>query len=114
MVVSVCRCMHTPMGVSVTLGVCVCICDCVVCDFFLFLSVMLVWLHFVRNKLVFNRQSSVSYNVQQCNSQLLQLSILYAADSVWQTTACAECDKLAMVKQCPFHIAAATQLQTAS
>ena len=73
MVVSVCRCMHTAMDVSVTLGVCVCMCDCVVCDF-LFLSVMLVWLHFARNKLVFNRQSSVSYNVQ--------LSALAALDTL--------------------------------
>jgi len=47
MVVSVWWC----MGVFVMLGVCVCMCDCVVFDFFLFLSVMLVRLHFVRNKL---------------------------------------------------------------
>ena len=39
------------MGVFVVLGVCVCMCDCVVFDFFLFLSVMLVLLHFMRNKL---------------------------------------------------------------
>ena len=38
------------MGVFVTLGVCVCMCDCVVFDFS-FLSVMLLRLHFVRNKL---------------------------------------------------------------
>jgi len=37
------------MGVFVILGVCVCMCDCVVFDFFL--SVMLVLLHFMRNKL---------------------------------------------------------------
>ena len=37
------------MGVLVTLIVCVCMCDCVVFDF-LFLSVMLVRLHFVQNK----------------------------------------------------------------
>jgi len=47
MVVSVWWC----MGVFVMLGVCVCMCDCVVFDFFLFLSVMLVQLHFMRNKL---------------------------------------------------------------
>jgi len=40
------------MGVFVILGVCVCMCDCVVFDFFcFFLSVMLVLLHFMRNKL---------------------------------------------------------------
>jgi len=37
--------------VFVILGVCVCMCDCVVFDFFLFVSVMLVLLHFMRNKL---------------------------------------------------------------
>jgi len=47
MVVSVWWC----MGVLVTSGVCVCMCDCVVFDFFLFLSVTLVRLHFMRNKL---------------------------------------------------------------
>jgi len=111
MVVSVCRCMHTPMGVSVTLGVCVCICDCVVCDFFVFIchACLAAFLCEINLSLIVSRQL-----VTTCNSQLLQLSILYAADNVWQTTACAECDKLAMVKQCPFHIAAATQLQTAS
>ena len=36
--------------VFVILGVSVCMCGCVVFDFFLFLSVMLVLLHFVRNK----------------------------------------------------------------
>jgi len=37
--------------VLVILGVYVCICDCVVFYFLLFLSVLLVLLHFVRNKL---------------------------------------------------------------
>jgi len=37
--------------VFVTLAFCVCMCDCAVFDFSLFLSVMLVGLRFVRNKL---------------------------------------------------------------
>jgi len=46
MVVFVCCC----MCVFVTLGVCVCMCVCVVV-LYVILSVMLVWLHFMRNKL---------------------------------------------------------------
>ena len=47
MVISVWWC----TGVFVILAVCVCMCDCVVFDFFLVLSVLLVLLHFMRNKL---------------------------------------------------------------
>jgi len=43
-----CVCISVDTGVFVTAGVCVCNCDCVIFDL---LSVMLVWLHFVQNKL---------------------------------------------------------------
>ena len=50
MVVSVCQC----MGVFVTSGVCECMCDCVTVLYLTLLAVVLVWLHFVRNKLNIN------------------------------------------------------------
>jgi len=61
------------MGVFVTLGVCVCMCDCVVFDFS-FLSVMLLRLHFVRNKL---NTLNVIYHVIMFNVYVLLASYFW-------------------------------------